>query len=659
MSGQNPIAQALDNPQPAPTMADPGDAPERDKRERPPFPLKSPVQPLGIKADISGSQKCFYLDVNRQLVSLEAGNKHGKNNMIALFGDRSDWLEINFPQWSAPVFEGRGDKRRQIKASEITGFDQAEASRALIEECVRKGPFDPAGRMRGRGAHRTAEHNGLILHCGDKVLISEMNAEGAIKRMRWVDPGLVERNVYSAAEGIPRPHHQPCGPEVAEDLLAVLQTWNWRRELLDPYFVLGAIGAGFVGGALPWRPNLWITGGRGTGKSTLNGQDGLIHGVYGEGLFRTGDASAAGIRQSLQNATVPVLFDEIEASEDNKRVADVIKLARVASSGDKMTRGGSDHTAHEFTLRSSFWFSSILVPPLEPQDLSRLALLELRPLRRHVVDNGIALEKLPLALWGRKLFRRMVDGWARLSDTKLKFHKALAATGHDSRACDQFGTLLACADLLINDHDTEDGLPSDEEVAIWAQHCHPHKLAEVAQAVSEQEGCIQHLVTSMVQSRGGEERQSLGTWIGQAAARNVAKWGAAAIDESDRAQKRLEQMGLCVVNARWNPGKDGKPGRWGAVRFEVDKPGFLAVSDSHQALKAIFAGTKWQGGVWKQSLARFDGARAVAAVKLARVSQRVVLVPLCHVLDESELEDASRVEAVAAWMAAQTKGAEE
>lgn len=655
MSGRsNPIAEALDNPQPAPIMAEAGDAPESAKRERPPFPPGSPVQPLGMLADISGSQKCFYLDYNRQLVPLEAGNKHGKNSLIALYGPRSDWLEANFPQWSPPVYEGRGDKRRLVKASEIIGFDQAEASRALIEECVRKGPFDPAGRMRGRGAHRTAEHNGLILHCGDKVLYSEMNAEGVIKRMRWTDPGLIERNVYSAAEAIPRPHHQSVDCEVAEQVLAILQTWNWRRPLLDARFVLGAIGAGFIGGALSWRPNVWITGGRGTGKSTLNGQDGFLHGLYGDGLFRTGDASAAGIRQSLRNSTVPVLFDEIEASDDNRRVTEVIKLARVASSGDKITRGGSDHTAHEFTLRSPFWFSSIIVPPLEPQDLSRLALLELRPLRRDVVDKGIALETLPLALWGRKLFRRMVDGWPRLAATKVKFHKALAATGHDARACDQFGTLLACGDLLINDWDTEDGLPSDEEIAFWAQACHPHKLAEVAQAVSEQEACLQHLATAMVQARGGEERESLGTWIGQAAARNVAKYGTDAEHNADKAQKRLEQMGLCVVNARWNADK----GRWGATRFEPHLPGFLAVADKHQALAAIYAGGKWQSGGWKQSLQRDENAIAGITVKMARLAQRVVLVPLCAVLDESELEDCSRREALAAWMAEQTKGAE-
>ena len=152
----DPIAAALDHPIPAPRMAEAGDTgPERGggEYERPPFPAGSPVKPLGISSAIDGSQRCFYLNWNGQLVGLEANNRHGKLGLIALFGPASDWLEANFPQWSAPQFEGRGAARVEVKPSQIVGFDQAEAARALIEECVRRGIFDPTGKMRGRGAH--------------------------------------------------------------------------------------------------------------------------------------------------------------------------------------------------------------------------------------------------------------------------------------------------------------------------------------------------------------------------------------------------------------------------------------------------------------------------------------------------------------------------
>ena len=59
-----------------------------------------------------------------------------------------------------------------------------------------------------------------------------------------------------------------------------------------------------------------------------------------------------------------------------------------------MHRGGQDHTAHEFTLASCFQFSSISIPPLEPQDRRRLGILELRPFPVGAIAPDLAKFKL-------------------------------------------------------------------------------------------------------------------------------------------------------------------------------------------------------------------------------------------------------------------------
>ncbi len=656
----DPIAYALDNPVAAPDLAEPGDARAArggDTFERPPFPLGCPVRPLGLSADVTGSQKCYYLDVNGQLVGLEAGNKHGVNALIALFGTQSDWIESHFPRWSKPITEyDRSTKTHTIvKPSEIVGFDQGQASRALIEECTRRGIFDPGGRMRGRGAH-PLPGGGLIVHFGDTLLASRMKVTGGIKTFGYAEPGLYERFVYPAGEALPRPWHEPSAARPAERLLALLQTWHWKRPLLDARFVLGGIGASLIGGALRWRPNMWITGGAGTGKSTLNGEDGVLDQLFGAGVLRTGNASAAAIRQILKNSTVPVLFDEIEASEDNRRVREVVELARVSSSGATMHRGGADHVAHEFTLRSCFWFGSINIPPIEPQDRSRLAILELKPFAPGAVPPVLAKYNLPDI--GQHLLRRMIDGFPRLEATIARYAEALSMGGHTRRACDQFGTLLACADLLINDWDaTSDGLPDDEEVALWAGHCAPDKMAEISDATSDHVACLNRLATHLVQARGGEDPEVFGTWIGRAV-------NAAALpllnDEPgyDKSGSRLQQHGLKIVNPTWygeERSLDGtvtRKARWGAAEFAPTLPGYLAIAATHQGLDAAFRGTKWQAGVWRQSLARFDGAIDTVKVKFGRQSLTAVLVPLAALLDESELPDASQPGAVTAWRAA-------
>jgi hypothetical protein len=641
---EHPITLALANPFEAPRLAEPGDfGPELAVKERPPFPPNSPVKPLGINSDISGAQKCFYLNWNGQLVGLEASTKHGKLGLIALYGPSSEWLEAHFPQWSKPIYEGLGKARVLIQASEIIGFDQAKAARAMVEECTRRGIFDPAGRMRGRGAHRS-DAGGLVLHCGDKLRVSVPSAKGGIKAWDWADLGQHEGYVYPAASAIPRPWHEPVGPKVAQQLLAVLQTWNWKRELLDPRFFLGGIGMSMIGGASPWRSNIWITGGSGTGKSELNGKDKLLHKLFGDGCFRTGNTSEAAIRQTLKNSTVPVMLDEIENSEDNRRIIEVVKLARVSSSGDSLHRGGNDHVAHEFTLQSHFWFSSVLMPPLEPQDRNRLAILELGQLP----DKLKPLPVLPLAEMGRKLQRRMSDAWPWLADVADVYKGQLSIAGHDARGCAQFGWLLACADALTENCKGDDWRPDPEHVLHWVSLCRPDRMREITEATPDHIACVQHIATHQAQAKGGEERSALGSWIGHAVA---AAAPAVSDDHGDRAAVRLQQMGLRLVNLCRVPATNGKPARWGVEKYRADAPGFLAVAGSHQGLNPIFAATKWQHGVHKQSLSRCPGAVEGVQVRFGHTTCRAVLVPLYHVLDDDELAAPSRREEFMAWRA--------
>lgn len=647
------IGAALDNPGRAPTMAEAGErVAERDDDDAGAdvWPLDCPVKPLGMSSGLDGTQRCYYLNVNGEIVGLEAGNKHGKNNLVALFGHKSAFLENEWPQWSKPVREYNQSTKQWVETSpaRIIGFDQAKASKAMIMECSRRGIFDPTGRMRGRGAH-ALPGGGLVMHFGDRLATLLVRANGQLKPIEYHETGLHDRYVYPAGMPIPRPWAQSVGPRAALAVGKLLRTWFWKRPDLDPILALGAIGQGYVGGALGWRSNVWITGGRGTGKSSLNGREGLIPALYGDGLFRTGNTSAAGLRQMLMNSTVPVMIDEAEpgAGGDNRKITEVVELARISSSGDKMHRGGQDHKATEFTLQSPFWFSSINIPPIEASDRSRLAILELKPIPEGTPPLDLAAHNL--ADMGRELHRRMVDAWPVLMPCKSLYHKALGAKGHDSRACDQFATLLACAWMLLNDE-----LPDADEVLQWADLCAPQRMAEVSEATSDEEACVNTLLTHAVQPRGRDSREVISTLIGRAVA---TKMGEAQLDDDGTAAKALEQIGLKLVNLHWTAAQGDKPGRWGAVRFLPGEPIFLGVcSAKHKALDEVFSGTKWQGGVHRQTLNRIDGAVDGVVVKMGAAALRTVMVPLHAVLHESELPAMSKLEAAAQWMVEQIKG---
>ncbi|OYX62722.1 MAG: hypothetical protein B7Y88_13800 [Sphingomonadales bacterium 32-64-17] len=644
-SNVSDIRAALDHPIDAPPMAQPGDpGPELgdgSRLERPPFPPGCPITPLGISSGLDGSQRCYYLNYNGQLVSLEANNRHGKLGLIALYGPASDWLEANFPQCSKPVYEGRGASRICVKESEIVGFDQAEAARALIEECCRRGIFDPAGKMRGAGAHRQ-RGGGMVLHCGDRLMVSRhWPTSGEFKDWIWMDPGVHEGNVYTAGSIMPRPWHEPVGPEcVAQFLTKLLMSWPWKRKLLDPRLLLGWIGNAIIGGWLPWRAMFYLTGGAGAGKSTLNGEHGVLDQLLGAMQFRTDNTSAAAIRAQLQNSTLPVMLDEFEAGADNRRVIEVLEAARVASSGGKITRSSSEQTLKEFTLRSPFFFSGINIPPLKPQDLSRMAIGELGKFAKDSAKPDLAAWHLPEL--GRKMMRRMMDQLFRLEATKAAFDRALAAQGHDARACDQFGTLLACADILL--HDRGNQVPDDEELMQWADECRPERMAEIADKMEDHELCLRELLTSDVQARGGDERVALESWVGAGVRYAMEPLLEGDRKGDERANKRLQELGLKLVNAHW------KGEAWGSTIMTHELPGYLAVANKHNGVERLFVGSNWQKDGWTRSLGRFEGAIS-ATVKFGYRSSRAVLVPLYHVLDADELPNASQPATHRKWFA--------
>jgi hypothetical protein len=141
----------------------------------------------------------------------------------------------------------------------------------------------------------------------------------------------------------------------------------------------------------------------------------------------------------------------------------VIKLARLASSEGVIFKGGADHRATEFVARSCFYFTSILMPhdahpgpqphgdPRAAADPAKGARADARP--------GAIVEL------GKQLRRRVIDQWDRYDATLAAYRRALAGTGHKGRSADQFGTLLAFADLLLYDGPE----PEPEVLADWAE----------------------------------------------------------------------------------------------------------------------------------------------------------------------------------------------
>jgi hypothetical protein len=554
------------------------------------LPPECPVTPLGYSGGVN-----YFLDPVQQLVTYQ--KPYGQADTLDLFRGRHDVLH-----WAWP---------KERKDGKCEGWRNEVAREALVHAATQCGPWSPVEKVRGRGGWLDPDGN-LVVHCGDAVFTSN-------DRLR---PGLFDGYVYPTRPPIPYPEHAALkqGENPCKILRPWLKSWQWARPDVDPQLLLGWIGVAFLGAALPWRSTVFITGDKAAGKSTLQA---LIKGLLGDWLIQATDTSAAGIYQHVGQDCCPVAIDELEGESDVRKQKAVLKLARLAASGGLMLRGGDRHQGVEFQARSAFLFSSINTPPLEPQDLSRMAILRLHrlPLGQAVPDMRPPI----LAALGRCILRRLIDQWPRFFETWGAFKAELAVGGMDGRGQDTFGTLLALADMIEFDGWDADRLSfaaHDFEVRRWSEVMAVGAMAEFEDASENWRLCLEHLLTVHVDAwRNGTK-----TTVGQVL---EDRWKMQE-DGCDihKTNQFLAQAGLRIV-----PKGKFNGGDW------------LAIPNQSPLTRRLFEHTKWAGepgaGVWAGALRQspIGDVHEMDKIRINGPQQRCTLIRLSAIFDDDTSSD--------------------
>lgn len=600
----------------APDFAGADEAPDEDGRP-PRLPQPCPVTPLGISG-----KSIVFLDRSKQLQT--APTKCDKGDMMLWFGD--DWLCRHF-----------ASKWQDEKPIE---WNQRRAQVAFIEDCHGLGIFSPEGRVFGRGAHRARDNaEQLVLHLGDRVMLAgpgTVDKRGKPTREPQLFPaGRVGDAYFTALARLPAPADEPATRAEGRGLLKALGRWYWTDPGVAELLMLGDIGQMFVCGALDWRTHVWLNGPTAAGKTALQK---IIRAILADWCLYTEDASEAALRQVLRDDTLPVLIDEAEPHDNPERQRAIINLMKKASSGAKMYRGGADHKASEFTAQSCFLLSSVLHSPLKGEDRNRLVILDMR----EVPDGAEPLE-LELAMWrqlGRKFHRRMIEQWSRFERTLDCYKREIQRNRFTGRWADTFGTLLACADLLLFDYGPEELPMHDEEeepdrVRKWVAKILPLMARGRVEARSDVERVQLHMLTHMLPGAHGQPPESVGMWLTRAMALKRVPGEFETIPDDwvpdEAARAKLKSYGLRVVSVVRKTGggegiDDALPDRW--------EDGYLAVAYStNKALCEVFRGSEWADGGWVQSLGKITGpdgriARKGFKVRFAGKPDNAVLVPL-------------------------------
>jgi hypothetical protein len=597
-------------PMKRPAAADaPGPEEGKGKKEKAPKEARAyielgescPVRPLGV----NGSEY-YFLDAIDQLVVKHA-DKLSQNGVDDLF------KHSNAQRWADANFGRKGE------GGVINGIDRDLLKRALIASCgdlSMTGVFDPSGRVRGDGGWKD-ELGRLVFHCGDVILVADK--DGRLHERR---PGIHDHLIYPKGSRQLRPASLedaiagPKGP--GQELLTLLETWPWLGGKLDALLSLGWQTLAPVGGAMRWRPAIWTTGDAGSGKSTLLDAMFAVQGGR-TGMLKAANATGAGIWQALQFRSLPVLLDEVEAGKNNAQKEQLLDLMKISASGDVLRRGGGDHKAVEFSAFSPFHFTSINTLPLEPEHVSRMALLQLGELPKGLPRPRIDATRLGKI--GSALRRRVTMAWPQWEEHLAPWWEPIAKE-FTARTADTFGFLLAMANIALYDDIAHPDVVEETIAPLLP------RLREL-QTISgrDHERMLSHLGTWQLEpwDRGRKHTvRALVYWASSRRRTDLVGGEAERHGEEifqQKAAAALRQHGLAVIRSR-REGQEGKEE--------------LAIAFRHSALSRIFNGTKWQDGVWRQSATRTPGAET-RKVRIEAGAEGAVLVPIAAMLGEEDV----------------------
>lgn len=439
------IENAITPPAPAePPPATPPPEPDEAPPAIPPWEeaaggeLAAPLPPpVPDEAGPAVNGHFTILGYNRNLYYVFA---HGKRQIAEIKkGDMGDvglieladlnWWEINFP-------------------GERGGIDNKAAAQFLIRTAEKRGIFDTE-KIRGRGAW--LDEGRVVYHHG-----SHLSVDGQPMDVTRIP----SKFVYELAKSMQLPGDSMLTDAEGQRLIDVMKMFRWSIDGSALLFA-GWIALAPICGAIPWRPHIWMTGGAGSGKSSLAKFGHSL--LKGTDVFAQGNSSEAGIRQRLRADARPVIMDESESNEegDAKRVQSILGLIRQASteSDAETLKGTTDGSGMTYHIRSMFCLASIQVALKHKADIDRLTVLTLKSGKAADPGSGGEWARIKEAMYQltdrdptvrARLLRRCID----LLPVTLKNIDVFSSVGADvfgsQRDGDQYGALLAGAWSLVS-----------------------------------------------------------------------------------------------------------------------------------------------------------------------------------------------------------------
>lgn len=461
----------------------------------------------------------------------------------------SGWWIQKFPQYLTKTKEP------------IVNLDKAKAW--LIESNRRHGPFN-SSNQRGRGVWM--DRNRIIYNLGQTMFVAE-DKNTANMTETHLQSLQDSKYIYTFSHNIGAQPAEKLSLVEKESLRSICYQLKWKYQHHAQLF-LGWLLLSPLSGALKWRPHIWLTGQKGSGKSTV--MDEIISPIFSEVRhFKGQRPTEAGLRQEVSKDACPVILDEFEPNDSDYKK--ILQLARIASSRDgKLFKGTVTGESMEFNAAFSACFASIDLPHLEEADKSRIAILELTgdeqnewPKLRTLIQNTLTEN------FSRKFMWSAIHLLPQIQESSDLMTQAFVAAGQGARYGDLYGGMLSA--LFCFTH--ERVMTIDEAKTIAEEWLKNEEKYNNLDESSSQEDCIDHLLnySIRVDTSDGQKMMPL---------KKV-------IEKHETYNATLENYGLTVKTENGTPG--------------------LFIPSKNPQLHDIFKGTQWSGD-WKHPMKRLPDA---------------------------------------------------
>lgn len=426
----------------------------------------------------TADQKFYFLSTHTQSVMVfQSRDLRSGNGLLDLVPDELHWARIK---------------------STRSGIDWKSLGTALVSECYRAGHYAP-DRLRGRGVWLDKDR--IITHLGTEIWVDDTV-------MRPID--IESYYIYQHQERLLELRSAASlTDEEGAALLNVFRKPFWTNKLAGE-LLAGIVATAVICGTMKFRTHAWVTGPSGAGKTYVLEE--IVGRTLGEiAINIVGNSTEAGIRQQTSQDARPVIYDEAEgrgqAGKARRQLIIDLMRATSANSSGRIMKGGTNHQAQSFQVKTQFILGSIGVGIKDLADETRCLVLTLRGSGAMRKDDASVhfqeLQQMVAALPSflpERLLRRMTALVPVVRANAETFRRVIARHWGNSRFGDQMGTPLAGAAALRSGKIFTEGEAFEHLKDFpWGVYMHPD-------ADEDENALLAYLGASIIQVEQGGQR---------------------------------------------------------------------------------------------------------------------------------------------------------